>query len=251
MSVVLTYKVDGKVWMATDSQITRGSDKKLITDPNNFKIWQPSGHNNLIMGGVGTLRDLNIASTVDVWFDEIEVCGGEARPFELTFQYVVRHIVPALFAELSVNDKENISSFILAYRDKCFRIDFDGATTEIHEGEFEGIGSGGTIVEAAFGAVYDIETLSTREKIIRAVGQSCEQDLGVSYPILMMNTEEMTMEVFDGQTLFIDDNEIDFHDVTEYEFGLLNEDIEELMAEVQAIEEVLEDEEDYKIELTD
>lgn len=243
MSVVLALKTGNKVWLATDSQVTRGGEKKLITDPSCFKIWKPKFHNNLIMGGVGALRDLNIISTVDIWFDEKIVNGSREELFDLTFVDVVRDIAPKIHAELKSFDSHNKSAFILAYKDKCFQIDTDGCVVQLtNDGDWTAIGSGDTIAEAAYGVLYDLDMLSTREKIIRSVGQSCEQDLGVNYPILMMNTEDMALEVFDGQDLIVQGEKetmfIPFDKITEYEFDLEKPEVGETSEEVCEQDEV-------------
>ncbi len=254
MSVVLAIKENGKVWLAADSQATRGDEKMLLTDPNNFKVWRPKMHEHLIMGGVGTLRDLNIVSTVDVWFDEYTVVGSQLTAFELEFAEVVRTIVPALQNEMTSNGGHCKSSFFLAYKDKCFSIDADGCVVELyHEGDWAAIGSGDTVAEAAYAVLHDIESISTKEKIIRAVGQSCEQDLGVNYPILIMNTQDTSLEIYDGQYLHVDDETaIAFEDITEYEDNkMIEKDLEDLFIDCEPVKIEDLNPEDLRAEITD
>ena len=114
MSVVLAVKNKDKIILATDSQVSYGGTKRLITNPNSYKIWRPAGHQHLIVGGVGALRDLNILSTVDVWFDEYVTVGSKVEDFELTFSYVVRTLGPALRREIAdfVGDLEDFNSYL-------------------------------------------------------------------------------------------------------------------------------------------
>ena len=250
MSTVLAYKDGDKVWLAADSQATKGDQKILITDPNNFKIWRPKMHQNLIMGGIGTLRDLNIVSTVDVWFDEKISTGSMVEDYELNFSEMVRTIVPSLQSEITSLGGHNKSSFFMAYKDKCFSIDPDGCVIELYsDNDYAAIGSGEVVTEAAFSVLHDLELISTKEKIVRAVGQSCEQDLCVNYPILIMNTKDLELEIFDGEFLHTADGQaIPFHEISDYEFQ------KEIVGMPEFTEEDFEDEvdeKDLRCEITD
>ena len=66
MSVVVAVRDEDKIWLATDSQVTAGWTKSLLLSQHSFKIFK--GRNKVNIGGVGSLRDLNIISTSDVDF---------------------------------------------------------------------------------------------------------------------------------------------------------------------------------------
>lgn len=193
MSVVLAIKDGDTIYVGTDSQVSCGGSKRAIANPNSFKIWRPAGHKHLVVGGTGALRDLNILSTVDVWFDEYEVIGAETQPFELTFSYVVRTLVPSIKAEIGkyASLEDFNSHFIFAYKDKCFEIHPCGAVDEYcFDGDFTAIGSGGTITKAVYSALKDLDCMSLEEKMTRSLIQACRDDLYVSLPIIMMNTKD-------------------------------------------------------------
>ena len=229
MSVVLAIKSGDAIYLGTDSQVSYGGTKKLITNPTSFKIWRPAGHKHLIVGGVGALRDLNILSTVDVWFDEIEVTGAETKEFELDFAYVVRTLAPAIRAELErytpQGSEPSSSSFVFAYKDKCYEIAPCGSVNELaYDGDFVAIGSGGTITTAVYSAIQDLEDMPLKEKMIRSLAQACEDDL---YPILLMDTASSHTEVFDGEYLHISSDEvIHFNDLREYYFEIENNELD-------------------------
>lgn len=222
MSVVLAVKNGDAIYLGTDSQVSYGGSKRLITNPNSFKIWRPKGHNHLIIGGVGALRDLNILSTVDVWFDEVEVMGSEVKEFNLDFAYVVRELAPMIRAELNrfveKDAKDSGSTFLFAYKDKCYELSPCGAVSELsYDGDFTAIGSGGDITKAVYSAIQDIEVLPLKEKIIRSLAQACEDDLYVSYPIILMDTASANTEIFDGEYLHISsDTTVHFEDLRTY-----------------------------------
>lgn len=253
MSVVLAIKSGDAIYLGTDSQVSYGGTKKLITNPTSFKIWRPVGHKHLIVGGVGALRDLNILSTVDVWFDEVEVTGSETKEFELDFSYVVRTLAPAIRAELErytpQGSEPSNSSFVFAYKDKCYEIAPCGSVNELaYEGDFVAIGSGGTITTAVYSAIQDLEDMPLKEKMIRSLAQACEDDLYVSYPILLMDTASSHTEVFDGEYLHISsDKVIHFNDLREYYSEIEDDELDNEL-DTELVEEIRKE---FSIEVQD
>lgn len=221
MSVVLAVKNKDKIILATDSQVSYGGTKRLITNPNSYKIWRPQGHQHLIIGGVGALRDINILSTVDVWFDEYITIGSKVEDFELTFSYVVRTLAPALRKEIIefVGDLEDFNSyFIFAYKDKCFEISPCGAVSElIFDEDVFAIGSGGEVARTVYSAFEGID-ITVKEKILRSLSAVCEQDLYVSYPIIIMDTNNTSsLEMYDGEYLHLSNGEsIHYEDIQDF-----------------------------------
>lgn len=206
MSVVIAVKDGDKVWVAADSQVSYAGMKDTLLSQNCLKIWKPSGHPNMVMGLVGSMRDNNILSTVDVWFDELV----EVKDM-YDFKYVVRDTVPKIFTQLRdagrvYNDKglEYLESNVLiAYRDKIFDIGSDGCVSEaVLDGEIIALGSGFKHCLSAYEAIADIEELTVREKLIRTVAAACHADLYVQYPIIITNTAMDRYEIFDGEELY-------------------------------------------------
>ena len=66
ISVVVAIRDEDQIWLATDAQVTAGWTKSLITSQHSFKIFKMRHDVNI--GGVGSLRDLNIISTSDIEF---------------------------------------------------------------------------------------------------------------------------------------------------------------------------------------
>jgi len=60
MSVVVAIKDNDKIWVGCDSQVTRGYSVKSTLSSSQRKIWRASDEDELVMGLVGSLRDLNI-----------------------------------------------------------------------------------------------------------------------------------------------------------------------------------------------
>lgn len=254
MSVVVAVRDEGQIWLVTDSQVTSGWTKSLLTSQHSFKIFKkPHGVN---VGGVGSLRDLNIMSTSDVEFvsetDILKKC--------ISFKGMVRETVPKMFQELDkfkrlYKDKgieEMNSQFIIAHEDECFMIHQDGCVIELVD--MIAIGSGGDIAESAYSVLRDTD-LSAKEKAIRAVAVSCERDLYVGYPIVITSTKMEGFEVFDGETFYSvsDEGELvpieDDSEITEEEreeacamcvYGLKDEPGEEV-AEVEKDNEKVEE----------
>ena len=57
MSVVVAIKENGRVYMGSDSQVTKGGTRITLKNPNNYKIWRVDGSDNAVMGHVGNVRD--------------------------------------------------------------------------------------------------------------------------------------------------------------------------------------------------
>lgn len=202
MSVVVAVRDEDQIWLATDSQVTSGWTKSLLTSQHSFKVFKkPHGVN---IGGVGRLRDLNIISTSDIeLISENDILKGN-----INFKNIVRQTVPKLFAELDAFDrlykdkgmKEMNSAFIVAHGETCFLIDMDGSVIELVD--MLATGSGGDISESAYAVLRDTN-LTPKEKAIRAVAVSCERDLFVGYPIIITSTKMDSFEVFDGENFFL------------------------------------------------
>ena len=201
MSVVVAIRDEDRIWLATDSQMTIGHTKLTINVEHSFKIFKfPSGIN---MGGVGSLRDLNIISTSDEDFiSEVSLMKNE-----ITFKNIVRETVPKVFGELDKFNRigrysgisEMESAFFIAYKDNCFLINSDGAVIELVD--MLAVGSGGNVAESVYTVLRDTK-LTPKEKAIRSVMSSCERDLYVNYPIVITNTLTEEYEIFDGKNFY-------------------------------------------------
>ena len=64
MSVVVAIKENGKIYLGADSQVTKGGTRSSLSNKNNYKIWQPKGVENSLIGHVGRVRDANVIRTM-------------------------------------------------------------------------------------------------------------------------------------------------------------------------------------------
>lgn len=213
MSVIVAVRDEDKIWLATDSQVTSGWTPSLLLSQHSFKIFKTK--NSINIGGSGSLRDLNIISTSDVDF----IAENAILKNNITFTSIVRDTVSKFFNELGkfqrLKTKDGISEmqsyFIIAYKNSCFMIGFDGAVMELDD--MFAIGSGADVAESAYIILRDTD-LDPKDKAVRAVMSACERDLFVNYPIIVTNTLENEFELFDG---------VNYHKVTggKIDFSLL------------------------------
>ena len=207
MSVVLAVRTKDGVYMGGDSQITYGESKSTLVSPNLYKVWNVDEHPNTIMGGVGALRDLNIASCMGELYDPI----SDKLEEELSFPKMVNEVVPGLFNHFTqhgrtLNDGGVISlrnsSFLIAQKDNCYLVDTDGCVMDLMEGECIAIGSGAVVAKAAYEALDMSSDYTTEQKIAMALVRSCEQSAGVGFPIYIMNTMDETMLYMSQEDFF-------------------------------------------------
>lgn len=208
MSVVIAIKDGDRVLMGGDCQVSCGGNKATLTSPHLMKVWEVEGHPNTLMGGVGALRDLNIAYATDTYYDTTR----DELKKELDFKFVVNKIVPSvlnLFTDHGrATNKNGIvsigSSFLFAQKDKCYLIDSDGCVLDLtFDGECMAIGSGATIAQSAYNTLVDIEGLNAEERLLKALTQACEEDLYVNFPVYIKNTENpKQIIIYDGYDLY-------------------------------------------------
>jgi len=91
MSVVVAIKENGKIYMGSDSQTTRGSSKNTLKCQNNYKIWKIKNTNHCLMGHTGVCRNSNVIRLIDDFVETNE---------EIDFELVVKKIVPRIVDEL-------------------------------------------------------------------------------------------------------------------------------------------------------
>ncbi|MCR4660594.1 MAG: hypothetical protein K5765_01175 [Clostridia bacterium] len=187
MSAIVAIKANGRVYVGTDSQTSKGGSKLSLTNLNNFKIWKVKGTKHCVMGSVGVLRDSCAIRVMDNLIRDIDELHGD-----IDYEYVVNRVEPLIKDELK--EREFIkadspydsmeSRFLLATKDKIFTIEY-GAVIE--HNDYAVIGSGESEV---IGSLESTETLSDpEERIVRAIKACISHNLYVSYPIILMNTK--------------------------------------------------------------
>ena len=187
MSVVVAIKENGKVYVGSDSQVTKGWSRSTLKNPNNYKIWKVRNVDNCLMAHVGNVRDANIVRLMGGLISEYDVF------YELVnYKFVVREIVPAIIKELKehkyIKDNDYFegmgSSFIFAYKDQLFLIASDGCVIEIDD--YVAIGSG---EDTAIGSLNSSIGEDPVTRIIKAIKSSATSDIYVDYPIILSDTE--------------------------------------------------------------
>lgn len=198
MSVVAAVKDNDRMWVGCDSQVTNGGTKLTLT--SQMKIWKPSDDNEIVMGAVGSLRDANILSIVENWIDEL-------TKLKKTFdtKYMIKTVVPKIFSELEncgrVKNNYGMKTIdgciIFTYKTQGYFIVDDGGALEIDD--MCAIGSGSRLSLGGYKSLKDNTTMSAKEKLINIIESSCENDLYVNYPIVIMNTLDDEVEIIEKQ----------------------------------------------------
>ncbi|MFH5881300.1 hypothetical protein [Liberiplasma polymorphum] len=193
MSVIVAIKQENVIFMGADSQITKGGTRRSYSNPSNYKIWRIKDAKNSLMGGVGLVREINIAK-MEKYFNVLAQHNND-----INFDYMVLEFVPHLFKTLKENnlikkeDNEIPASncvYLVAYKSKLFQVGSDGAVIEIDD--FAAIGSGSN---EAMGSLLSSQTLSPKERITMAIKASAANDIYVDYPIIISNTNNDVFEV--------------------------------------------------------
>ncbi len=195
MSVVVAIKSEGKVFIGSDSQVTRGGTRQTLKNPNNYKIWKVKGVDNCLMAHVGVVRSANVVRIMNNLVDELAVIRDK-----VDYEYVVSEIVPSILYELRkyryLPNSENEafsgmdSEFLFAYKDKLFHICGDGCVIEIDDSI--AIGSGSC---EAIGSVLSTDDQKPTSRIVKAIKASAANDIYVDYPIIITDTETTEFSV--------------------------------------------------------
>lgn len=192
MSVVVAIKDKDRVLIGADSQVTRGSTRKTLNNPNNYKIWKVRGVDNCLMAHVGNVRDANIVRLMKHLVTDYDVFSDN-----IDYEYVVKSIVPDIIEELKkygyIKDEKYFngfdSRFIFAFKDQLYVINTDGCVLEVDD--CVAIGSGEL---EAVGSLLSTEG-NSKDRIIKAIKSSAASDIYVDYPIIVADTEETQFEI--------------------------------------------------------
>lgn len=193
MSVVVAIKEGNKVYIGTDSQVTKGGTRTTLKNPNNYKVWRVDGAPHCLMAHVGAFRDSNIVRCMDRLVTDYNIFREH-----IGYEFVVKKVVPDIVEELKkfgmLKDEKYIdglnSEFIFAYQDQLFLIGFDKSVIEIND--YVAMGSG---EDQAIGSLLSTEGENPRERIVKAIKASAAADIYVDYPIILTDTEDGEFEI--------------------------------------------------------
>lgn len=194
MSVVVAIKHEGKVYIGSDSQVTKGGTRSTLKNPNNYKIWKVDGCDHCLMAHVGNVRDANIVRLMTGVVDDYdEYCN------RVNYRFVVKYLVPEIIKNLKdahflkMNDDyldSMESSFLFAYKDQLYLINTDGCVLEIDD--YVAIGSG---AQEAIGSLLSTDKEKPITRVIKAIKSSAASDIYVDYPIVVTDTKSTSFRV--------------------------------------------------------
>lgn len=197
MSVIVGIIHDGVVYLGSDSQITSGGTKKNYHHPNNYKVWHPDGRNHLLMGSSGLFKGINIIKSINGLVDQKTLYDGT-----LNHQYVIKNVSRKIMdnmEEAKLIDSKDfkpvmVNDFLFANNNEMFMIGIDGSVLQIED--FAAIGSGSI---EAIGSLSSTEKEEPKVRIIKAIEAAIQNDIYVGYPIIMMNSKNLDIEVIHGK----------------------------------------------------
>lgn len=193
MSVVVAIKEGNKIYVGSDSQVTRGGTRATLKNPNNYKIWKVKGVDNCLMAHVGNVRDANVIRLMDGLVTNYNVYMNH-----VDYEFVVKKVVPDIYSELKnagyLKDEQYFdhmdSRFLFIYKDQLYMINSDGCVLEVDD--YVAIGSG---EDQAIGSLLSTEKESPEIRIIKAIKASAASDIYVDYPIILTNSETTEFSV--------------------------------------------------------
>lgn len=195
MSVVIAKKADNKFIVGCDTQVTSGQTRGNVT-----KIFHYKNNPEIVCGVVGSLRDLNIFSTMENILEETSV-RRELVDLDDVIMKTVNNLKSKLKEEgRLIMDKDSgevmNSELMIAYKDKCYIVNQDFAVTEVDD--FAAIGSPEFFALGAYEMIYDNESIDDKEKVLKIIKACIKKTIYVGYPIVMTDTSIKDMEIINS-----------------------------------------------------
>lgn len=188
MSVVIAIKDKNKVYMGCDKQVSSGGNKNNLGGQCQ-KVWHYNGLPDIVIGGVGSLRDIQIIQTTPDLIDVPTLVLGQ-----INYQYLVQNFFTKEYEILK--DKNRIAksegdyvnftncALLLAFEDKMYHIDQEGSVLE--SDDFLVIGSG---ADVATGVLENNKTKKPEVRIKEAIKACAENTLYVNNDIYITDTK--------------------------------------------------------------
>ena len=189
MSVVIAIKDKDKVYVGCDTQVTVGGNKHVLKGESQ-KVWHYNNLPDVVMGGSGSLRDIQILQTTPDLLDLTHILLGEVK-----YEYLVQHFFTREYEVLmqknrimrdALGNYENIVNchLILAFEDKMFAIDGEGCVIE--GDDYLVIGSGSDI---ATGILETNKSKKPEIRIKEAIEACADNTIYVNNTIYITSTE--------------------------------------------------------------
>ena len=188
MSLVIGIVDEEKVIMASDSQVTvNGGVRKVSGIKENYKIWHPDDKQDLIMGSIGNVREMNSTKSIENLVEELDYLKGDIDMKTIS-KKVIKKILKELKDSNIIEFKDNVlrmnNDYLFAYKEKLYQIFSSGAVIRIDK--YSAIGSGSN---EALASLNNSEGKDPIERIKLAMAASSRNDIFVDYPLIIGTTE--------------------------------------------------------------
>ena len=196
MSVVIAIKKNDRIYMAADTQTSCGDRKDTYLGEDSRKIHRFD--NGILLGCTGSVHNWQIICAHPEYFTIPE--SGEFNK-----KYVVQNIIPKIlkcYKENGMWIKEDEAppklgdSYILAYKDKLFRI--DGVFDVEVLGHFAEVGSGGDLTHAGLCELDAADIQDERiieERLTELLRISASRTMSVSGPYYLINSVDHKFKI--------------------------------------------------------
>lgn len=188
MSIIIAIKEKNKIVMGCDSQVSSGGLKEQLVSPS-AKVVESMQSKDILIGGVGSLRDVQIIQSTKDLIPEINILKDTVDT-TLIINEVTMNIYNRLkkFNRVDIEDgnyySPNInSSFIIAYRDKAWLISNDLGVLPIEDYLVCGSGE-----QVSIGVLENTKDLPAVERIKQAIKVSSDKTLYVDNNINILHT---------------------------------------------------------------
>ena len=196
MSVVIAIKDKNKIYLGCDTQASGGNNKINLKDASSQKVWHHNNLPDLVLGGAGSLRDIQIIQTSINLFDLTSVLLNK-----IDYTFLVQHFFTNVYNILAEKNRigrdttgnlVNIidCEFIVAFGDKMYHIDQEG--TVIEANDYLVIGSGS---EVAIGVLENNKNKKPQTRIQEAIKACAENTLYVNNEMYITDTTEEVDDV--------------------------------------------------------
>lgn len=207
MTCTIAIIENGVTYVGSDSL---GSDGYMQSVRNDIKLYKAVNNDNFIIGFSGSYRAGQIIQyNQRIFPDQISskkefinnisskiIKRDLFKEPNVNHSYMVNAIIPKIQAELNAAGGEQLfngtekytpGTFIIAYKDKIYEIDYDYQVAIPSHG-FTAIGSGEAVAKGVLYAIQNVSNYSPEEKLIIALQAASEFTVGVKGPYYILNT---------------------------------------------------------------
>ena len=182
MSVNIVLKDKNRVYLAVDSQATRGGSKFIQTNLNNIKMWKVNGADSCYIAHCGDLRDACIVRTMN------NLVNTDMIDFEYVVTSIkhdiVQKLINAEYVDVSGGYIKDIpSSFFIVHKNKAFSIETDLSVIEIED--YDAHGSGKYMATGSLASTVGEPAMDRIKKALKA----SSNNIYVDFPVYVVDTK--------------------------------------------------------------